>query len=70
MIYTVMTNIPLVRSVGTRKRASQLAVRRNVSLPPALDCNADFIIAKLGFSGLSDYLQSKLRQDQEALLAA
>lgn len=52
------------------KRASQRAVRRNISMPPQLDQIADAIAAKFAFASFSDYVQARLRKDAGLDLAA
>lgn len=53
-----------------RKRGSEKAVRRNISLPPELDRMADQIAAKYAYSSFSDYVQARLRKDAGIELAA
>lgn len=45
------------------KRPSQKCVRRNVSLPPKLDQEADSLARKYAFATFSDYVQARMRKD-------
>jgi len=46
-----------------RKKTFQKAVRVNITLSPILLEKSGEIIRRQGFSGLSDYVQSKIRRD-------
>ena len=45
------------------KRLHQRAVRTTVTLPPALFDASREIILRYGYTGLSDYLQARIRRD-------
>jgi Arc/MetJ-type ribon-helix-helix transcriptional regulator len=45
------------------KRPSERCVRRNVSLPPKLDVEADALARKFAFATFSDYVQARMRKD-------
>jgi len=51
------------RRANPRKRISQKATRRNISLPPALDAVAETVALKYGFATFSDYVQARIRKD-------
>jgi Arc/MetJ-type ribon-helix-helix transcriptional regulator len=55
----------MLRSVAPRprKRGSQHAVRRNISLPPELDRIAEAVASKYAFGSFSDYIQARMRKD-------
>lgn len=46
-----------------RKRASDRAVRFNVTMPPSLAQEMEKIRRQYGFAGPSDYLQARVRKD-------
>ena len=48
---------------NTRKRQHHRVVRTTVSLTPALFDASREIIARYGYTGLSDYLQARIRRD-------
>lgn len=52
------------------KRASECAVRRNISLPPELDRLAEAVTRKYCFASFSDYIQARLRKDAGIELAS
>jgi hypothetical protein len=46
-----------------KKRDHQKAVRTTVTIPPILLEHCPAIFHRMGYTGLSDYIQSKLRAD-------
>jgi hypothetical protein len=48
---------------ATRKPAHRRVVRINLTLPPVLFDAAAAIVKDSGYTGLSDYLQAKIRRD-------
>lgn len=46
-----------------RKYRHEVAVPVNVTLPPLLHQKLSEVVAQLGFSGPSDYSQSRIRHD-------
>jgi hypothetical protein len=54
----------------SRKRASQRSVRRNISLPPQLDSQAELLAQRFAFPSFSDYIQARMRKDLGLDLAA
>lgn len=47
----------------TRKPTYKKVVRVNITLPPKLHEASESVFTKFGFSGLSDYVQGRLRKD-------
>lgn len=57
-----LIHVHIVR-MNQRKRDHEKVIRRNITLPPALDARAKAFFRTAGFIGLSDYVQSRLRLD-------
>jgi metal-responsive CopG/Arc/MetJ family transcriptional regulator len=58
----VLTKKP---AASIRKRAHEQAIRINISLPPMLYDEGHRLAKQFGFSGLSAYIQDKIRRDVE-----
>jgi hypothetical protein len=50
---------------SVRKRAHETAIRINISLPPVLFDASQRLIKDGGYSGLSDYVQDRIRTDAD-----